>query len=156
MPVVEELWNNTTSPYKNWHKNIKWFIIFKPNKFQKNRKETKMEKLTWRLPAAHLVPQLAQHCAAQLDQPTSAVVLLAPVGQACGRRMRTAVPPRHLPACPPPRRVDASRDATRRPAPLSLSLSFSLLWWIPLSRPARALPSPPLAVAVAIDFPSPR
>ena len=40
MPVVEELWNNATSPYKNWHKKIKWFsILFKPNTCQKNRKE---------------------------------------------------------------------------------------------------------------------
>ena len=45
MPFVEEFWNNTTSPYKNWHKKIKWFIIFiKPNKCQKNRKETEMKK----------------------------------------------------------------------------------------------------------------
>ena len=47
MPFVEEFWNNTTSPYKNWHKKIKWFIIFiKPNKCQKNRKETEMENPT--------------------------------------------------------------------------------------------------------------
>ena len=40
MLVVEELWNNTTSPCKNWCKKIKWFSIFiKPNKCQKNRKE---------------------------------------------------------------------------------------------------------------------
>ena len=49
MPFVEELWNNTNSTYKNWHKKIKWFSIFiKPNKCQKNRKENKnREKLTW-------------------------------------------------------------------------------------------------------------
>ena len=27
MLVVEELWNNTTSSYKNWHKKINWFSI---------------------------------------------------------------------------------------------------------------------------------
>ena len=42
MPFVEELWNNVTSPYKNWHKNIKWFSIFiKPNKCQKIEKRNK-------------------------------------------------------------------------------------------------------------------
>ena len=40
VPFVEELWNNTTGTYKNWHNKIKWFSIFiKPNKCQKNRKE---------------------------------------------------------------------------------------------------------------------
>ena len=60
----------------------------------------------------------------QPSRPTGtvpAVFALAPVGRACGRRARTAVPPRHLPAWPPPHRLDAPRDATRRPAPLSLS-----------------------------------
>ena len=64
MPFVEEFWNNTTSPCKNWHKKIKWFIIFiKPNKCQKNRKE----KQKWKnLPGPYLRPSpvLAQHCAA--------------------------------------------------------------------------------------------
>ena len=121
MPFIKELWNNITSFYKNWHKKIKWFSIFiKPNKCQKTRKETEMEK---NLPVVTCgpAPVLAQLCAAQLGQLNSAVVLLAPVGQACGRRARTAVPPCHLPACPPPRRLDAPRDARRRPAPLSLS-----------------------------------
>ena len=46
MPIIKELWNNTISPYKNWHKQIKWFSIFiKPNKCQKNRKEKEMENL---------------------------------------------------------------------------------------------------------------
>ena len=36
MPIITELWNNTISPYKNWHNKIKWFGIFiKPNKCQK-------------------------------------------------------------------------------------------------------------------------
>ena len=36
MSFIKELWNNTISPYKNWHKQIKWFSIFiKPNKCQK-------------------------------------------------------------------------------------------------------------------------
>ena len=38
------------------------------------------------------------------------VVVLAPVGQACGRRARTAVPPRHQPACPLPCQRDALGD----------------------------------------------
>ena len=95
MPIIKELWNNISSPCKNWHKKIKWFSIFiKPNKCQKNRKENKnRETLTWTLPTAW-------HCAAQLGKPTTAVVLLAPVGWACGRRARTARAPRHqLPAC---------------------------------------------------------
>ena len=25
MPIIKELWNNTISPYKNWHNKIKWF-----------------------------------------------------------------------------------------------------------------------------------
>ena len=42
MPIIKELWNNTISPYKNWHNKIKWFIIFiKPNKCQKIRKENR-------------------------------------------------------------------------------------------------------------------
>ena len=42
VPFVEELWNNTISPYKNWHNKIKWFGIFiKPNKCQKIRKENR-------------------------------------------------------------------------------------------------------------------
>ena len=45
MPIIKELWNNTISPYKNWHNKIKWFSIFiKPNKCQKSRKENKLEK----------------------------------------------------------------------------------------------------------------
>ena len=45
MPFVEELWNNTTSSYKNWHKLIKCFSIFiKPNKCQKNRKEKQIRR----------------------------------------------------------------------------------------------------------------
>ena len=36
--------------------------------------------------------------------------------------MCTAVTPRHLPACPPPRRLDVRNVATRCPAPLSLPL----------------------------------
>ena len=45
MPIIKELWNNTISPYKNWHKQIKWFSIFiKPNKCQKSRKENKIGK----------------------------------------------------------------------------------------------------------------
>ena len=61
MLVNEELWNNTTSYCKNWHKNIKWFSIFiKPNKCQKIEKKNKREKrLTWRLP-----PCAARSCAA--------------------------------------------------------------------------------------------
>ena len=40
MPIIKELWNNTISPYKNWHNKIKWFNIFiKSNKCQKIRKE---------------------------------------------------------------------------------------------------------------------
>ena len=40
MLLVEEVWSNTTSSYKNWHNEIKWFsIIIKSNKCQKNRKE---------------------------------------------------------------------------------------------------------------------
>ena len=43
MPVVEELWNNTTSPCKNWHKEITWFSIFiKPNKCQELEKKNKI------------------------------------------------------------------------------------------------------------------
>ena len=56
MPIIKELWNNTISPYKNWHNKIKWFSIFiKPNKCQKIRKEKEIGKGS--LPAAW-------HCAA--------------------------------------------------------------------------------------------
>jgi hypothetical protein len=75
--------------------------------------------------------------------------------EACARGAHARVRP--PPACLPlPLDALASLDvATRRPAPLSLSLSFSLLPWIPLSRPARALSSPPLAARVATVHPSP-
>ena len=54
MPIIKELWNNTISPYKNWHKQIKWFSIFiKPNKCQKSRKENKIKKMPT---CAHLRP----------------------------------------------------------------------------------------------------
>ena len=59
-------------------------------------------------------------------QPTTAVVLLAPVGQACGRRARTAGAPRHQLVClppPPARRRGASSRC--RPDPLALSPSLS-------------------------------
>ena len=42
MPIIKELWNNTISPYKNWHNKIKWFsILIKSNKCQKIRKENR-------------------------------------------------------------------------------------------------------------------
>ena len=66
---------------------------------------------------------------------------------------RPATPPACLASPPTPW---PSRTSPRAAPDLSHSLSLSLLPWIPLSRPARALPSPPLAVAVATDFPSPR
>ena len=66
MPFVEELWNNVTSPYKNWHKNIKWFSIFiKPNKCQKIEKKNKREK---RLPGLTCSPCAAQR-PSRLAQP---------------------------------------------------------------------------------------
>ena len=59
-------------------------------------------------------------------QPTTAVVLLAPVGQACGRRARTAGAPRHQPVCLPPSPARRRGVSSRcRPDPLALSLSLS-------------------------------
>ena len=79
------------------------------------------------------------HCAAQPAgrpskpaQPTTAVVLLAPVGQACGRRARTATAPRHLFSCLPalPSSPRCPWTTPRLPPALShsplLSLALSL------------------------------
>src|SRR4051812_17748163 len=112
-----------------------------------NRKENQICKLT----RAYLRPS---SCAAQLGQPTRAIVLLAPVGQACGRRARTAVPPRHQPAWLPSPDAWTSR-ASPRDAHRSLTLP-SFLSSLPrsLSRECRAPPSPLLAVAALPAVPS--
>ena len=113
MPVVEELWNNATSPYKNWHKKIKWFSIFtKSNKCQKFRKQKqtrKREKLTWPGPAAQQAGPASWPCQ---SSPSS-----------CQEDKGTRSPPARMRAtsCFSPRRLDRPNDATRRPAPLSLS-----------------------------------
>ena len=66
-------------------------------KIEKNR-NNKRERERNSPVLAHLA-YLADHWPAQ---PTTAVVLLAPVGQACGRRARTGRAPRHQLACLPP------------------------------------------------------
>ena len=161
MPIIKELWNNTISPYKNWHNKIKWFSIFiKPNKCQKKNRKTEIKEGGAYLGLPLCSPAAAGRPSQQAAQPTWPPLLCRlPPRQgdgACPTRAhrRAAPPPPSLPACPPLVALDGPDDATRRPAPLSHSL-------IPppplvLSLPtARTRPSPPLAVAVATGLPSP-
>ena len=72
----------------------------------------------------------------RLAQPTTAVVLLVPVGQACGRRARTGRVPRHQLACLPPlpaRRRDVS--PRRRPDLAAGHFPPDLGGWMRSTRP---------------------
>ena len=161
MPLVEELWNNATSPYKNWHKQIKWFSIFiKPNKCQKNRKETEMEKTYLCIPVAQLLcwPGTAQPSSwpSPPGPPSSVVFLPDRRTGACPTRARSAAP-RHLPLCLPalsPPRLDAPETPRSHP---DLSRTLPRPPPLPLLSPShtRAPSPPPLAVAAATGLPSP-
>ena len=156
MPFVEELWNNTTSLYKNWHNKIKWFSIFiKPNKCQKNRKETKTESL----PGAYLQPSGASAgpVVRPLAQPPTVVLLATTEGQG------------HAPARAATRPAGATFPATScfsssssgcparcHAPPLPLSLSLALPPPLVLfCATTQAPPSPPHAIAAATASPSP-
>ena len=142
MPFVEEFWNNTTSPYKNWHKKIKWFSIFiKPNKCQKIRKEKEIGKreLTCGLALCGLAwpSRPAQLTGQRQSSPSS-----RQRDRARGRRTPHACTPRQLPACPLPSSTWPRQKRPAPPWPHSL-LSCSPL---PSSSPARMSRSsaPPL------------
>ena len=150
VPFVEELWNNTISPYKNWHNKIKWFSIFiKPNKCQKNRKGTEMGKTYLCLPAGW-------HCAAGLAQRPSRPAQLAgrasrplPRARRTGARARRAQPR----ARPPPAFLSLPSSPgcpARRHGPpctsLALSRAHSLFPSLSLAH-GQTPPSPPLAAA---------
>ena len=141
MPVVEELWNNTTSPCKKFHKKIKWFSIFiKPNKCRKLEKKNKTGK---RLPGPYLRPGTMRP--GRAAQPTGrASHLLARARRTSAWLARASTRPGHLlPACFIP-------DASRRRHALPSTLSHS-----PPCSPPRTASSPPLAVAMATGHSTP-
>ena len=48
MPIIKELWNNTISPYKNWHKQINWFsILLNQTNVRKLEKKTEKGRETY-------------------------------------------------------------------------------------------------------------
>ena len=151
MPIITELWNNTISPYKNWHNKIKWFGIFiKPNKCQKkieNRNKRK-EGLTWG-------SSPAQPSSSRPAQPGGGPAHLAPplssssptgerrVPTRAHRRASTSCFPGHL--LLPPCRLE--RPGRRHAVPTALSLS-------PSSSPTALSPTrepPPAGVETAVD-----
>ena len=92
----------------------------KHTKELENRNKTRKERER----RAHLgclpAPEPAQLLCGPQAQPTTVVVLLAPVGQACGCRARSTVPPSYLPAWSPedsatPRKVSPLSSGSSRP-----------------------------------------
>ena len=143
MPFVEELWNNTTSPYKNWHKKIKWFIIFiKPNKCQKNRKETEMEKTYLCLPAAQLLCWPSSVRPSWTSPPASSSSWRQSARRVAGARAR---PCRHATCLPVLPLVAWMPRATPRAAP-HLSRSLPCPFPLPLAL-SRARPNATVAAA---------
>ena len=163
MPIITELWNNTISPYKNWHKQIKWFSIFiKPNKCQK--KIEKGIKKKGNLTCAYLGLSPAQPSSSRPAQPGGGPAHLAPpplsssfpTGErsvAGARARHRATPPPSLPACPPLAALDGPHVATQPPRSFSPPSRSSP----PLAPPHshRTRPPPPTRTTTATGLPSP-
>ena len=144
MPFVEELWNNITSSYKNWHKKINWFsIIIKSKQMVENRKEKEMEKRT--CAAQRPTGRPSQQAA----QPNCQELLQAPASRSCcvaAPQPAVATSPRHLLLLP---LVAWITRATPRTPRTSLTLSRSPSSPSSFSPDRSNASSPPLAVAVA-------
>ena len=138
MPFVEELWNNTISPYKNWHKQIKWFSIFIKSK-QMSEKIENRNKRRRGLPGASPVQpsrsRPAQPGGGPAHQAPPPLSSSLPTGERSVAGARA--PPRHassLPVClsSPHRSGWIARRHAAAPVPFPLPLAHLLLW-LPLT-----------------------
>ena len=117
MPIIKELWNNISSPCKNWHKLNKWFnILFKSKQMSeiKNRKRNNRRSLPGLL---HVRPSQLAGPASQPSPPPSSSSWRQSARRVAGARAR---PERHATsssACLPRQRDAATLLLGAAPIP---------------------------------------